>query len=125
MGDGGSNRDLFVKLIECCDGIKDSLTTVLDTMFAILYQPDLTQEAHVGDDITFRVGAINAASYQWQYSSNNSSWTDFPDTFPGTQTAETTLTITDVNKGLYRRCKLVDPWGHTYYTNSGKLTIVT
>ena len=103
--------------------VKDALDDLLDTMF-IIYQPDLTQEVTVPSTITVKVVAMNVATYQWQYSADGETWTDFGSTVQGSKTAEATISITNTNKNRYRRCRLTDANGNIIYTIVGKLTII-
>ena len=116
-------RDLAVKILTLAKAVKDALADLMETMF-IIYQPDLTQEVIVPAQVTLKVVAMNVSAYQWQYSSDGETWTNFGTTVVGSRTAEVVISVTDSNKNRYRRCKLTDSDGNIIYTNVGQLTII-
>lgn len=124
MGKKKLNRDLALKVLEVVGAVKDALDDLLDTMF-IIYQPDLTQAVSVPAQVTLKVVAMNVAAYQWQYSSDGESWTDFGSSVVGSTSPEVVVSVTNTNKNRYRRCRLTDADGNIIYTVVGKLTIIT
>lgn len=123
MGKKKLNRDLALKVLEVVGAVRDALDDLMDTMF-IIYQPDLTQAVHVGDTVYPEVFAMNVDAYQWQYSADGETWTNFGSSVPGSKSARVTIDVTNSNKDRYRRCRLTDADGNIIYTVVGKFTII-
>ena len=116
-----TDRDVAIMIGSMLAAIKNAVEDILD-LFVIVIQPDLTQEARIGDIIRPKVVALNVATYQWQYSTNGTTWRNANS--PGYNTNQLTITVDDTTKDYYRRCKLTNSDGDIIYTNVGKLTII-
>ncbi len=79
-----------------------------------------TAAVEAGETVSLSVEGsygFSGLSYQWQSSSDNSSWSDLPgETDSVLQTA-----LTEENDGQFYRCVLTNGWSNTVYTNSARV----
>lgn len=78
--------------------------------------------AHVGNVPALSVTATghSGLSFQWQVSSNGSSWTDVS----GQTGATFNSPMTAAKSGSYYRCKITNGWGNTVYTDAARVFVL-
>lgn len=85
---------------------------------AILQQP-VNVKAAIGDPATFTVKAKNAASYQWYYTKNGTSW--YKSSAASATTDSLSITVNTSNLGNQYRCKVIGKDGSSIYTNTVRI----
>ena len=83
-----------------------------------------SQTVSAGSQVTLTVSASNAAAYQWQYSTNQSSWVNLPanGAWAGTQSDSLSFTAAESYQGYYFRAVASNSAG-AVLSNSAKLTV--
>ncbi len=78
--------------------------------------------AHVGNVPALSATATghSGLSFQWQVSSNGSSWTDVS----GQTGATFNSPMTAAKSGSYYRCKITNGWGNTVYTDAARVFVL-
>ncbi|MDO4492008.1 MAG: hypothetical protein Q4B85_13165 [Lachnospiraceae bacterium] len=89
---------------------------VIVDAFKITAQPQSVASAKIGDTITYRVTAQNAASYQWQYSKDGKTW--YNSSASSAKTAALSIVLSTSNSANKYRCKITDKQGGVHYTNT-------
>ena len=92
-----------------------SREVMLSVSFAILQQPEKKFVGDLGSTFTFRVVAVGAQSYQWQYRSGGV-WTDATN-LEGNQTDTASGQIIKARVGVLYRCKIIDNEGNEHYSD--------
>ncbi len=79
--------------------------------------------AHIGNRAEFSVDAYgySGLSYQWQVSSNNSTWTDIEGQ---TAAVGASLPLSEENNGYFYRCKLTNGWGNVVYSDPAQAYVL-
>jgi len=70
--------------------------------------------------VSVQAEANSGLSYQWQTSSDNSTWTDCS----GATGQTSSVRVTQDTNGFYYRCRLTNGWGNTVYTGSARMWVL-
>lgn len=116
-----------------CSGYANSITesfTCSGSAPVVTSQPSSSAKCYNGT-ITFTASATGASSYQWQYSTNNSSWSNISNGTPtnASYTGSTTNSLSvsgAFNTGThYYRLRFTSAGGCVSYSNSAQMTFTT
>ena len=115
------------------DGVSNWTDTTSSTVTLTSYWLTITSQptggtVNVDDVVAIGVGvsANSSPTYQWQYSSDNSSWVDTFDYeyVNGSGTGTTTMSFKATTNDIgYYRCKIINEAG-TFYSNSAYINVL-
>ena len=88
--------------------------------FAISVDPQSVTAAE-GSTVYFTVGAVGAASYQWQFKAGDEDWADSPAT--GNQTNTLTIPVTTTRDGYQYHCVVTSDSGATLTSEAATLVV--
>ncbi len=129
IGGGDSANKYGCKSIDIDDSATVELTSNYGTGFSTcqeritIYKQPAASVANIGNQVKFTLGAYehSSLSYQWQVSSDNSTWADIE----GQTSENASIPMSDANDGHYYRCKLTNGWGNVIYSESAQAYILT
>ncbi len=128
IGGGDTSNEYGCESIDIEDSATVELTSNYGTGFStcqeiitINKQP-AESASHVGNRAKLSMDAYgySCLSYQWQVSSDNSTWTDVE----GQTSANASIPMSDANDGYYYRCKLTNRWGNVIYSESAQAYVL-
>lgn len=117
---GKSNNGLKYRCIVKNGSASETSSVATLTVKLQLSKQPVSKTAYYGDRVQFTTGSlVSGVTYQWQYSSNGSTWSNSTGT--GAKTATLTITAGSGNNGLKYRC-LVTYGTAKAYTSVATLT---
>ena len=114
--------NLTIKVIGGTETVSMQVTVTGDPVAALITRQPTDKTVDAGQYATFTVDAEGVGlKYQWQYSTNGTSWNNT--TLAGYNTSALKVMGTAANNGRQYRCKLTNGSGAVSYTDAAELTV--
>ena len=114
MSNGISGRQYRCQLTDADGNVAYTNAVVVSLPLAITIQPE-NQVVKAGDTVTLTVTAVGVKAYQWQYTTDGTTWRN--NGSAGNKTAVFSFAMSDSLNGRRFRCRLTGHDGTTQYTN--------